>query len=117
MYRGCLINSSIFVSDNDFVTFASSSRINPNNTITVRLGEDLQIPLNISANPAQPVISRLDGAAVSSGMSIDNNNLTISQAGQDISGRYNITVSNQAGVTSTTVTIEFQCKSIISYIQ
>ena len=111
------MNSSIFVSDNDFVTYAASSRVNPNNTITVSLGEDLHIPLNISANPAQPVISRLDGAAVSSGITIDNNSLTISQAGREIAGSYNITVSNQAGVTSITVTIEVQCKSFISYIQ
>ena len=72
----------------------------------IEQGESREISLNVSAGPTiQSAISRIDGSEASSQISI-NQSIIITQAGRDISGTYNVTVSNLAGSASFLINIQ-----------
>ncbi len=89
-----------FLSDNDFVTLSSSPVVYNNTFVSIMSGVSVNIPLNISARPANVVIHKREGVTPSNILVTVPGLLMIIDAEPDIAGRYVITLTNPAGTTS-----------------
>ena len=90
----------------DFDYAELSQPASGDDVVWIEQGQKREISLNVSAGPTtESVISRVDGSEVSSLISI-NQSIAVTQAGREISGTYNATVSNLAGCASFLINIQ-----------
>ena len=88
-----------FLSDNDFVTLSSSPVVYNNTFVSIMSGVSVNIPLNISARPANVVLHWQEGVTPSN-ILVTVSGLFIIDPETDMAGSYNITVTNPVRTTS-----------------
>ena len=99
--------------DNEFVAFVSSENL-VDNVVTVMVGGNLTLFLNISANPDVPTLNRNSSGIVSSALTISSVALLFTQVSRTDEGNYSISVSNTAGTSSFSfelMVVERKCSS------
>ncbi len=88
-----------FLSDNDFVALSSSPVVYNNTFVSIMSGVSVNIPLNISARPANVVLHWQEGVTPSN-ILVTVSGLFIVDPETNMAGSYNITVTNPVRTTS-----------------